>query len=75
MSDEKKTAPKDALDEKTLEGVSGGLEYLPPFSANCPCGIRVYAFMGPSEILQRVQCPKCGRWYRLDGATLVPEEG
>lgn len=74
MPDEKKTAPKDALDEKTLEGVAGGLEFRPPLSIKCPCGFQVYAYKGP-DILQRVQCPKCGRWYRLDGATLVPEEG
>ena len=74
MSDEKKTAPKNALDEKTLEGVSGGLEYLPPGSIKCSCGNIVRACYDPETVV-RIQCVSCGRWYRFDGATLVPEEG
>ncbi len=66
MSEEKKAV---ALNENTLEGIAGGGFNGPVPPMPCPCG----TFISPLIGFERVQCPNCGRWYRVDGMKLTEE--
>ncbi len=72
MSDEKKTAPKNALDEKTLEGIAGGGFTMPPpvLSIQCPCGAKITY----ESSMDRVQCTDCGRWFWVINGMLIEEK-
>ncbi len=69
MTDEKKTAPKGALDEDTLEDVTGGVITLTTHRLMCPCG----TYIAVTRDGQRVQCPGCGRWFQVVGMRLKEE--
>ena len=65
--------------EDSLESVSGGVTFKEPkvgarvITRTCPvCGATITDNV-IDRVSERLQCPKCGRWFRLVGTALVEE--